>query len=207
MTLEDKYALASGCAFVTGMQALTRLPITIHQRDAAAGLNTAGYISGYRGSPLGTYDMAMWQAKKHLSQHHIHFQPGVNEDLAATAVWGSQQVNMLGEAKFDGVFGIWYGKAPGVDRTLDVFRHANVAGTSPHGGVLVLAGDDPNAVSSTVTSYSEYNFVSTGMPMLYPATIQEYLDFGVLGIEMSRFSGLLGRLQGRHRCGRKLRAG
>ena len=189
VNLDDKYSLRQGTAFLTGMQALTRLPLVIRQRDAAAGLHTAGYISGYRGSPLGTYDMAMWQAKKYFVEHHIHFQPGVNEDLAATAVWGSQQVKVMGPSQFDGVFGIWYGKAPGVDRTLDVFRHANVAGTSPHGGVLVLAGDDPNAVSSTVTSYSEYNFVSTGMPLLYPATIQEYLDFGVLGIEMSRFSG------------------
>lgn len=188
-TLEDKYVQASGLAFFTGMQVLTRLPMTLRQRDVKAGLNTAGYISGYRGSPLGTYDLALWQAKSHLDRHHVHFQPGVNEDLAATAVWGTQQVNMLGQARYDGVFGLWYGKSPGVDRTLDVFRHGNVAGTSPHGGVLVIAGDDSNAVSSTVTGYSEYDFVSVGMPMLYPATLQEYLDFGVLGIAMSRFSG------------------
>ncbi len=189
VTLEDKYVQESGLAFFTGMQVLTRLPMTLRERDAREGLNTAGYVSGYRGSPLGTYDLALWQAKSHLERHHIHFQPGVNEDLAATAVWGTQQVNMLGQARYDGVFGIWYGKSPGVDRTLDVFRHANVAGSSLHGGVLVVAGDDPNAVSSTVTGYSEYNFVSVGMPMLYPATLQEYLDFGVLGISMSRFSG------------------
>ena len=188
-TLEDKYVQENGSAFFTGMQVLTRLPMTLRQRDEKAGLNTAGYISGYRGSPLGTYDLALWHAKSHLERHHIHFQPGVNEDLAATAVWGTQQVNMLGQARYDGVFGLWYGKSPGVDRTLDVFRHANVAGTSRHGGVLVIAGDDSNAVSSTVTGYSEYNFVSVGMPMLYPATLQEYLDFGVLGIAMSRFSG------------------
>ena len=189
VSLDDKYRLESGTAFMTGMQALVRLPLVQQRRDARAGLHTAGYISGYRGSPVGTYDLALWAAKPWLEEHHIHFQPGVNEDLAATAVWGSQQVNMLGGARYDGVFGIWYGKAPGVDRTLDAFRHANIAGTSPHGGVLAIAGDDPNAVSSTVTSSSEPDFVSVGIPVIYPATLQEYLDFGVQGIAMSRFTG------------------
>lgn len=189
VTLLDKYVLQEGVAFMSGMQALVRLPMTLQERAARAGLKVGGYISGYRGSPVGTYDMALESAKEFLEPRSIKFQPGVNEELAATAVWGSQQATLLGESDFDGVFGIWYGKAPGVDRSIDVFRHGNNAGTTPHGGVLAIAGDDPNAVSSTVTGCSDYNFVSAGMPLVYPASVQEMLDFGVLGIELSRYSG------------------
>ena len=189
VTLQDKYVLQEGVAFMSGMQALVRLPMTLHDRGKQAGLKLGGYISGYRGSPLGTYDMALESAREELAPRHIKFQPGVNEELAATAVWGSQQVHLMGQTEFDGVFGLWYGKAPGVDRTIDVFRHGNNAGSSPHGGVVAIAGDDPNAVSSTVTGCSDYNFVSAGMPLIYPASVQEMLDFGVMGIELSRYSG------------------
>ncbi|UOD50985.1 indolepyruvate ferredoxin oxidoreductase family protein [Orrella daihaiensis] len=189
VTLQDKYVLQEGVAFMSGMQALVRLPITLHERGKQAGLKLGGYISGYRGSPLGTYDMALESARDELTPRNIKFQPGVNEELAATAVWGSQQVHLMGQTEFDGVFGLWYGKAPGVDRTIDVFRHANNAGSSPHGGVVAIAGDDPNAVSSTVTGCSDYNFVSAGMPLVYPANVQEMLDYGVMGVELSRYSG------------------
>ena len=189
ISLLDKYVLQEGVAFMSGMQALVRLPMTLHDRAKQQGLKVGGYISGYRGSPLGTYDMALESARDELTPRSVKFQPGVNEELAATAVWGSQQAHLVGNSEFDGVFGIWYGKAPGVDRTVDVFRHGNNAGTTPHGGVLALAGDDPNAVSSTVTGCSDYNFVSAGMPLLYPASVQEMLDFGVIGIELSRYSG------------------
>ena len=189
VTLDDKYVNTQGQAFMSGMQALVRLPLTLHDRGLRAGKKLGGYISGYRGSPVGTYDMALWAAQAHLAPRDIKFQAGVNEELAATAVWGSQQLQLLGDSAFDGVFGIWYGKAPGVDRSIDVLRHANQAGSSPHGGVLAIAGDDPNAVSSTVTGCSDYDFVSVGMPVLYPASVQDMLDFGVLGIELSRYSG------------------
>jgi indolepyruvate ferredoxin oxidoreductase len=159
-------------------------------RDRAAGLNTAGFISGYRGSPLGALDLALWQAKQHLADNDIVFQPGLNEDLAATSVWGSQQVNLYPDATRDGVFGMWYGKGPGVDRSMDVFKHANSAGTSPHGGVLVLAGDDHGAKSSTVAHQSEHALQAAGIPVLYPSNVQEYLDFGLHGWAMSRYSGL-----------------
>ena len=189
VSLDDKYALESGRVFVTGTQALIRLPISMRQRDMRAGLNTAGFISGYRGSPLASYDQQLWRARTFLEHNHIRFQPGVNEDLAATAVWGSQQVGLGPQPKYDGVFGIWYGKGPGADRCGDVFRHANAAGSAQHGGVLALLGDDHNAVSSTFPHQNEHNMASWMMPMLYPATVQEYLDYGVLGWEMSRFSG------------------
>ena len=189
VTLQDKYVLQAGVAFMSGMQALVRLPMTLHDRGQQANLKLGGYVSGYRGSPLGTYDMALEAAQNELVPRNIKFQPGVNEELAATAVWGSQQVHLMGDTEFDGVFGLWYGKAPGVDRSIDVFRHGNNAGSSPHGGVLAIAGDDPNAVSSTVTGCSDYNFVSAGMPLVYPASVQEMLDLGVMGIELSRYSG------------------
>ena len=189
VSLDDKYVNTQGQAFMSGMQALVRLPLTLHERGLRAGKKLGGYISGYRGSPVGTYDMALWAAEKHLAPRDIQFQAGVNEELAATAVWGSQQVHLLGDSAFDGVFGLWYGKAPGVDRSIDVLRHANQAGSSPQGGVLAIAGDDPNAVSSTVTGCSDYDFVSVGMPVLYPASVQDMLDFGVLGIELSRYCG------------------
>ncbi len=187
--LDDKYTRTSGRVFLTGPQSLVRLPMLQRQRDAAAGLNTAGFVSGYRGSPLGGVDLAFWAAKKFLEPQHIVFQPGVNEDLAATAVWGTQQVNLFPGAKYDGVFAMWYGKGPGVDRCGDVFRHANAAGTASHGGVLVIAGDDHNAKSSTLPHQTDHFFKAMMMPVLYPANVQEYLDFGLHGWAMSRYSG------------------
>jgi len=189
ITLEDKYTLESGRAFMTGTQALVRLPMLQRARDIAAGLNTAGFISGYRGSPIGGFDQALWRAKEHLEAHHVRFQPGVNEDLAATAIWGTQQVNLYPDAKYDGVFALWYGKGPGVDRCGDVFKHANSAGTSKLGGVLLLAGDDHAAKSSTLAHQSEHIFKACCIPVLNAASVQEYLDLGLHGIAMSRFSG------------------
>jgi len=189
VTLEDKYTLQSGRIYLSGIQVLVRLPLMQRARDRAAGLNTAGFISGYRGSPLGTYDSALWQANALLEQNDIRFQPGLNEDLAATAVWGSQQVGLFPGSKVDGVFGIWYGKGPGVDRSLDVLRHANWAGTAPHGGVLAIAGDDHGAQSTTTAYQCEQAFEAAMMPILNPATIQDYLDLGLFGFALSRFSG------------------
>ncbi|NBT01230.1 MAG: indolepyruvate ferredoxin oxidoreductase family protein, partial [Betaproteobacteria bacterium] len=162
ISLDDRYEAPEGLVYLTGTQALVRLPMMQRQRDQAAGLNTAGYISGYRGSPVGGYDQALYKAAKQLKAHHIKFQPGLNEDLAATALWGTQQLHIHGDGKYDGVFGIWYGKGPGVDRSGDVLRHANQAGTSPHGGVPVLA----------------------------PATVQDYIDYGLHGFAMSRFASV-----------------
>ncbi len=189
VTLEDKYTLQSGRIYLSGIQALVRLPLMQRARDRAAGRNTAGFISGYRGSPLGSYDSALWQAKALLEQNDIRFQPGLNEDLAATAVWGSQQVGLFPGATVDGVFGIWYGKGPGVDRSLDVLRHANWAGTAPHGGVLAISGDDHGAQSTTTAYQCEQAFEAAMMPILNPATIQDYLDLGLFGLALSRFSG------------------
>jgi indolepyruvate ferredoxin oxidoreductase len=190
VTLDDKYTLERGRAYMSGIQALVRLPMLQQERDRAIGLNTAGFISGYRGSPLGGFDLSLWKAKKHLAAHQVVFQPGINEDLAATAVWGSQQVNLYPGAKYDGVFSMWYGKGPGVDRTGDVFKHGNSAGSSQHGGVLVLAGDDHAAKSSTLAHQSEHIFKACGLPVLFPSNVQEYLDFGLHGWAMSRYSGL-----------------
>jgi indolepyruvate ferredoxin oxidoreductase len=189
VTLEDKYVLERGTVFLTAMQALARLPMLQRERDRAAGLNTAGYISGYRGSPLGGLDKALWEAREHLEAHHVVFEPGVNEDLAATAVWGSQQLALFGGARYDGVFGMWYGKGPGVDRSGDVLKHANFAGTARHGGVLAIAGDDHAAKSSAHAHQSEHMFKSVAMPVLAPASVQEILDFGLHGWAMSRYSG------------------
>jgi indolepyruvate ferredoxin oxidoreductase len=189
VSLEDKYTLERGRIYLTGTQALIRLPMLQRARDVAAGLNTAGYVSGYRGSPLGGLDQGLARAKAHLDAHQIVFQPGVNEDLAATAIWGTQQLNLFRGAKYDGVFAMWYGKGPGVDRCGDVFRHANAAGTSRHGGVLCLAGDDHAAKSSTQAAQSDFIFKAVGIPVLAPATVQEYLDLGLHGFAMSRFSG------------------
>src|SRR5690349_17309479 len=166
VSLEDKYTLERGRIYISGTQALVRLPMLQQERDRAAGLNTAGFISGYRGSPLGALDQSLWKAKKHLAAHNVVFQAGLNEDLAATSVWGSQQVNMYPDAKFDGVFGMWYGKGPGVDRTGDVFKHANSAGSSKYGGVLVLAGDDHAAKSSTLPHQSDHAFSAAMIPVL-----------------------------------------
>ncbi len=189
VTLDDKYTAPRGRVFLTGTQALVRLTLMQRQRDLAAGLNTAGFVTGYRGSPLGGLDQALWRAKRHLKDHHIHFTPGVNEDLAAAACWGSQQVAMSPLASYDGVFAMWYGKGPGVDRCGDVFKHANAAGTSPHGGVLVLAGDDHAAKSSTMPHQSDHEFVSAMIPVLSPSSVQEILDLGLYGWAMSRYSG------------------
>ncbi|MDX2101212.1 MAG: indolepyruvate ferredoxin oxidoreductase family protein [Alphaproteobacteria bacterium] len=187
--LDHRYTRSEGRVYMTGTQALVRLPMLQRQRDRAAGLSTAGFISGYRGSPLGGFDKALWEAKDHLKQHDIVFQPGLNEDLAATAVWGSQQVNLYKDATVDGVFALWYGKGPGVDRSGDVLKHANNAGTSRHGGVLVLAGDDHACKSSTLPHQSEYAFMDAMIPVLNPAGVQEILDYGLIGWAMSRFSG------------------
>ena len=187
--LDDRYRLESGRVFLTGIQALTRLPMMQRQRDRAIGLNTKGFISGYRGSPLGTFDMSLWQAKDFLEENGIHFQPGINEDMAATAVWGSQQVDMLESAKVDGVFAIWYGKGPGVDRSCDALKHGNYAGSGKHGGVLALCGDDPGAKSSSIAHQSEYALVHMGMPILNPSNIQDYLDLGLYGFALSRYAG------------------
>jgi indolepyruvate ferredoxin oxidoreductase len=187
--LDDKYTATGGTIYLSGIQALVRLPLMQRLRDQAAGLNTAGFISGYRGSPLGGLDENLWKAQPHLAAHHVQFVPGVNEDLAATAVWGSQQVDLIGEAKYDGVFAMWYGKGPGVDRCGDVFKHMNHAGTSQHGGVLLVAGDDHGAYSSTLPHQSDHLFSASMIPVLYPCNVQEYLDLGVHGWAMSRFSG------------------
>ncbi len=191
VSLEDKYTLDQGRAFMSGVQALVRLPMLQRQRDAAAGLNTAGFISGYRGSPLGTYDQALWAAKKHLAENHIVFQPGVNEELGATAVWGTQQLDLYPEKKkYDGVFGIWYGKGPGVDRCSDVFKHANMAGTAQHGGVIAIAGDDHISKSSTAPHQSDHIFKACGTPVFFPSNVQDILDMGLHAFAMSRFSGV-----------------
>ncbi len=189
VSLDDKYALDTTRAYLTGIEALVRLPILQHQRDLEAGLNTAGFISGYRGSPLGGVDQAIWKARPWLDEHHIHFQPGVNEDLAATAVWGSQQVNVFPGAKYDGVFSMWYGKGPGVDRSMDVIRHANAFGTSRYGGVLAVAGDDHACKSSTLPHQTEHMFIGASIPVLCPSNVQEVLDLGIFGWELSRYSG------------------
>ena len=189
VSLDDKYLFESGRVFLSGTQALVRLPLIQKARDTAAGLNTAGFISGYRGSPLGSYDQELWRSKKLLDAHDIKFVPGVNEELGATAVWGSQHVELNASRKFDGVFGIWYGKGPGLDRAMDVLKHANAAGTSPHGGVLAIVGDDHGAKSSTLAHQSDHNFSAAFVPFLYPASVQEYVEYGLLGIAMSRFAG------------------
>ncbi len=189
LSLEDKYTRTTGAIYLSGLQALVRLLLVQRQRDVSAGLNTAGLVSGYRGSPLGGLDRELWRAGAHLDAHHVRFQPGVNEDLAATAIWGSQQLNLFPGARYDGVFALWYGKGPGVDRSGDVFRHANASGTSRHGGVLAVAGDDHAARSSTLPHQSEHSFIAAMIPVLHPAGVQELLDFGVIGWAMSRFSG------------------
>ncbi len=189
ISLDDKYRVRQGWVFLAGTQALVRLPIQQRLRDEAEGKKTGAYVSGYRGSPLGRYDMDLWAAEAILKDNNIFFRPAVNEDLAATAIWGAQHVGSFPGARVDGVFGIWYGKGPGVDRSGDVLRHANSAGTSALGGVLALAGDDHGAKSSTITNFSDQIFVAAGLPVLYPSNTQELLDFGLHGIAMSRFSG------------------
>ncbi len=187
--LDDRYAREAGRVYLTGTQALVRLPLMQAARDRAAGLDTAGFISGYRGSPLGGYDQALWQAAKHLDAANVRFQPAINEDLAATAVLGSQQVEGSGEGSVTGVFALWYGKGPGVDRSGDALKHGNAYGSSPHGGVLVVAGDDHGVVSSSMPHQSEQAFMAWSMPVLNPANLQDYIDFGLYGWALSRFSG------------------
>ncbi len=190
VSLDDKYLSERGEVLIGGIQALVRLPLDQIRYDRRVGLKTAGFISGYRGSPLGGYDQQLARAKSLMDEYGVHFEPGINEDLAATAVWGSQQVNLHPGAKVDGVFGLWYGKGPGVDRTGDVFRHANMAGTWSNGGVLAIAGDDPLAKSSSLPCQSEFAFADAEMPVLTPSDIQDVLDLGLHGIAMSRHSGL-----------------
>jgi indolepyruvate ferredoxin oxidoreductase len=187
--LEDKYDLGHSRVFVTGFQALVRLCLMQKELDRRNGLNTAGYVTGYRGSPLGGLDTQFQRAASFLSKGDVRFQPGINEDLAATAIWGTQQAELRGEGKYDGVFAMWYGKGPGVDRTGDVFRHANLAGTAKRGGVLALMGDDHTAESSTTAHQSEYHFIDVMIPILNPAGVQEVLDYGLYGWAMSRFTG------------------
>jgi indolepyruvate ferredoxin oxidoreductase len=192
VTLDDKYSLDYGHAFMSGVQALVKLPMLQQLRDKLQGKNTAGFISGYRGSPLGGYDQALWKAAKYLKERNIVFQPGVNEELAATAVWGTQQLGFAppGTNKFDGVFGIWYGKGPGVDRTSDVFKHANMAGTTPWGGAIAIAGDDHISKSSTAAHQSDHIFKACGLPVFFPASVQEILDLGLHAFAMSRYAGV-----------------
>ena len=190
VSLEDRFDLSKSQVLLTGTQALVRLMLMQKARDLAAGLNTAGLVTGYRGSPLGAVDMQMARAKSHLSAAEILFQPGLNEDLAATALWGSQRAELYGEGKYDGVFGLWYGKGPGVDRAGDVMRHVNMAGSSRHGGVIMAMGDDHTGESSTVCHQSDWAMVDAGMPVVSPAGVQEILDYGAYGFALSRFAGL-----------------
>ena len=187
--LDDKYVRPRGRVFLTGIQALVRLVLTQRRRDLAAGHDTAGYVSGYRGSPLGGLDQQMERAKAHLDRHHVVFQPGVNEDVAATACWGTQQAGLDGEGAYDGVFCLWYGKGPGVDRSGDVLRHANLAGTSKLGGVVALLGDDHACESSTTANHSEYAMVDASIPVFNPAGVQEILDYGLYAFALSRYAG------------------
>ena len=190
VTLDDKYVAERGPVFLTGIQALVRLPLDQIRRDRLVGLNTGGYISGYRGSPLAGYDQQLERAGRFLESHNLVFQPGLNEELAATAVWGTQKVGLAGQSDYDGVFGIWYGKAPGVDRAGDVLRHANASGTAAAGGVLAIAGDDHLAKSSSLPVQSEQAFIHSEIPILNPSDLQDVLDYGLHGIAMSRYSGL-----------------
>ena len=190
VTLADKYDLKANPVFITGVQALVRLLMTQADMDKTNGLNTAGFVSGYRGSPLGSLDFALWSARLEIEKANVRFQPGLNEDLAATSVWGSQQSDIFGDARYDGVFGLWYGKNPGVDRSGDVLKHANMAGTSKFGGVLAISGDDPGASSSTIPNQCEQAFIGALIPVLYPANVEEIIEFGLMGYAASRYSGL-----------------
>lgn len=189
ISLDDKYSLTIPRAYLTGVEALVRLLFMQRYRDAQAGLNTAGFVSGYRGSPLGTLDQSMEKAAAWLDEYHIHFQPGVNEDLAATAVWGTQQTHLFPGAKYDGVFSMWYGKGPGVDRSMDAIKHANAFGSTQHGGVLAVVGDDHACKSSTLPQQSEPMLMGAAVPILNPANVQEVLEYGIYGWALSRFSG------------------
>ncbi len=190
VSLNDRFDLSKSPVLLNGTQALVRLMLMQHARDRAAGLNTAGLVTGYRGSPLGAVDLQMAKAKKHLEAAEVLFQPGLNEDLAATALWGSQQAELRGEGKYDGVFGLWYGKGPGIDRSGDVMRHVNMAGTSRHGGVLMAMGDDHTGESSTVCHQSDWALVDAHLPVISPAGVQEILDYGLYGYALSRYAGV-----------------
>jgi indolepyruvate ferredoxin oxidoreductase len=189
ISLLDKYSKRDGSIFISGVQSLVRLPLIQKDKDLSNNLNTAGFISGYKGSPLGGYDLELQRAQNFLDEKSIFHQPGLNEEIAATSVWGSQQGEFLGRGKFDGVFGIWYGKGPGVDRAMDALKHANAAGSSQYGGVLAIAGDDHGAKSSTLPHQSDHNFISAFIPYLYPSGVNDIIPYGLLGIAMSRFSG------------------
>ena len=190
VTLDDKYLATTGRIYLSGIQALVRLMIAQSWRDKAAGLNTAGFVSGYRGSPIGGIDEAFWAAQKQLDANRIKFLPGTNEELAATAVWGTQQIALIGDCEYDGVFAMWYGKAPGVDRCSDAFKHMSHGGTSPKGGVLLVAGDDHGAYSSTLPNQSDHVFSAAMIPYLYPQSVDEYIELGLHAFAMSRFAGL-----------------
>jgi len=190
VSLEDKYLSDDGTAYMTGIQAMVRLPLAQTRRDTLNGYHTAGFISGYRGSPVGNYDNFLWQVEGILKDHHVVFQPGVNEDLAATAIWGTQQANLAGQGKYDGVTAWWYGKGPGVDRSGDVLRHANLAGTAERGGVVAFFGDDHSCKSSSIPHQSEHVMIGCGIPIFYPTSIQQILDLGVHAVAMSRFAGV-----------------
>src|SRR5579864_9010185 len=189
MKLDDKYRSEEGQAYLTGIQALVRLPMDQMRRDRRAGLNTAAFISGYEGSPLGGYDLALARVKPLLEEHRIRFVPGVNEDLAATSIFGTQIFHVLGESRYDGVVGIWYGKGPGVDRSGDILRHANMAGTGKNCAALALGGDDHLSKSSTIPHQSDFSFYNFGLPLFYPGNTQETLDYGLYAIALSRWSG------------------
>ncbi|MCZ6764091.1 MAG: indolepyruvate ferredoxin oxidoreductase family protein, partial [Alphaproteobacteria bacterium] len=189
MRIDDKYEIETGRVFLTGTQALVRLPMEQRRRDQAAGLNTACFVTGYRGSPLGGVDQQFERARAFLDRHHIRIQPAVNEDLGATAIWGTQQLHLSPGARYDGVFSMWYGKGPGVDRTGDVFKHGNLAGSAKSGGVLAVFGDDHICKSSTTAHQSEFAFVDANFPILSPSGVQEFLDLGIYGWAMSRYSG------------------
>src|SRR5579863_2214048 len=189
MLLSDKYTLEEGTVYLTGIQALVRLPLDQMRRDRRAGLKTGTFISGYEGSPLGGYDLTLLRSKKLLDEYNIHFQPGVNEDLAATSVMGSQIIESVGKTNVDGVLGIWYGKGPGVDRSGDIFRHANLAGTGKNCAALVLAGDDHISKSSTIPHQSDFSLLNLGIPFLYPGNAQEIIDYGLMAVALSRWSG------------------
>ena len=190
VSLNDRFDLAKSPVLLNGTQALVRLMLMQKARDRAAGWNTAGYVTGYRGSPLGAVDMQMSRAGKILADNDIVFQPGLNEDLAATAAWGTQQAELRGEGRFEGVFALWYGKGPGVDRSGDVMRHANFAGTSPRGGVVMAMGDDHTGESSTTLHQSDWALVDVYMPVVSPAGVQEVMDYGLYGWALSRFAGV-----------------
>ena len=190
ISLNDRLDLTKSPVLLNGTQALVRLMLMQKAQDVAAGLNTGGYVTGYRGSPLGAVDLQMGRAQKQLAASDITFQPGLNEDLAATAVWGTQQAELRGQGRFDGVFALWYGKGPGVDRSGDVMRHANLAGTSPHGGVIMALGDDHTGESSTTCHQSEWAAVDASIPVISPAGVQEILDYGLYAFALSRYSGL-----------------